>query len=87
MEELYTICRCGQRAKFNGRIVNGKFTSSGSVCVVIEVPYCAVFAILLADQRLAPETVLKLIAAASPENQNVGEVRSLKNRMSKKVGQ
>lgn len=29
MEELYTICRCGKRAKFNGRIVNGKFTSSG----------------------------------------------------------
>ena len=30
MEELYTICRCGKRAKFNARIVNGKFTSSGS---------------------------------------------------------
>ena len=29
MEELYTICRCGKRAKFNARIVNGKFTSSG----------------------------------------------------------
>ena len=29
MEELYTICRCGQRAKFNARIVNGEFTSSG----------------------------------------------------------
>ncbi len=29
MEELYTICRCGQRAKFNGRIINGEFTSSG----------------------------------------------------------
>ena len=29
MEELITICRCGKRAKFNGRIVNGKFTSSG----------------------------------------------------------
>ena len=29
MEELYTICRCGKKAKFNGRIVNGKFTSSG----------------------------------------------------------
>ena len=29
MEELYTICRCGKRAKFNGRMVNGKFTSSG----------------------------------------------------------
>ena len=29
MEELYTICRCGKRAKFNGRMINGKFTSSG----------------------------------------------------------
>ena len=29
MEELYTICRCGKRAKFNARKVNGKFTSSG----------------------------------------------------------
>ena len=30
LEELYTICRCGKKAKFNGRIVNGEFTSSGS---------------------------------------------------------
>lgn len=29
LEELITICRCGKRAKFNGRIVNGKFASSG----------------------------------------------------------
>ena len=29
MEELITICRCGKRAKFNGRIVNGEFTSNG----------------------------------------------------------
>ena len=29
MEELFTICRCGKRAKFNARIVNGEFTSSG----------------------------------------------------------
>ena len=29
MEELYTICRCGKRAKFNARIVNGEFTSCG----------------------------------------------------------
>lgn len=29
MEELYTICRCGHKAKFNGRIVNGEFTSFG----------------------------------------------------------
>ena len=29
MEELITICRCGKRAKFNGRIINGEFTSFG----------------------------------------------------------
>ncbi len=29
MEELYTICRCGKRAKFNARIVNGEFTALG----------------------------------------------------------
>lgn len=29
MEELYTICRCGKRAKFNARIVNGEFTFTG----------------------------------------------------------
>lgn len=29
IEELITICRCGKRAKFNGRIVDGKFASSG----------------------------------------------------------
>ena len=29
MEELYTICRCGHKAKFKGRIVNGEFTSFG----------------------------------------------------------
>lgn len=46
---------------------------------------CAVFAILLSDQRLAPESVLKLIATASPENQNVGEVRALANRMKRKI--
>lgn len=29
MEELITICRCGKRAKFNGRKIDGGFTSSG----------------------------------------------------------
>ena len=29
MEELYTICSCGKRAKFNARIVNGEFTALG----------------------------------------------------------
>lgn len=34
IEELITICRCGKRAKFNGRIVNGEFTNVGSqVCI------------------------------------------------------
>ena len=48
---------------------------------------CAVFAILLADQRLAPETILKLIATASPDNQNVSEVRTLANKLKKKMAQ
>ena len=30
MDELYTICRCGKKAKFNGRKINGKFTVEGS---------------------------------------------------------
>ncbi len=29
IEELYTICRCGKRAKFNARKVNNKFTITG----------------------------------------------------------
>lgn len=29
IEELYTICRCGKKARFNGRIVNGEFTTIG----------------------------------------------------------
>ncbi len=29
IEELYTICRCGERAKFNGRKINNKFTIEG----------------------------------------------------------
>ncbi len=29
MQELYTICTCGQKARFNARIVNGKFTFEG----------------------------------------------------------
>lgn len=30
MEELYTICRCGKKAKFNARKVNGEFTTKGN---------------------------------------------------------
>ena len=29
IEELYTICRCGRKARFNARIVNGEFTLDG----------------------------------------------------------
>lgn len=30
IEELYTICRCGKRAKINARMVDGEFVTSGS---------------------------------------------------------
>lgn len=29
LEELKTICRCGKKAMFNGRLVNGKFVFTG----------------------------------------------------------
>jgi thymidine kinase len=29
LEELKTICRCGRKAMFNGRLVNGEFTIAG----------------------------------------------------------
>lgn len=29
LEELKTICRCGRKAMFNGRLVNGKFVFAG----------------------------------------------------------
>jgi thymidine kinase len=29
LEELKTICRCGRKAMFNGRLLNGKFTFDG----------------------------------------------------------
>ncbi len=40
IEELYTICRCGKKARFNARIVDGKFTLEGSqVAIDGEVNY------------------------------------------------
>ncbi|MDD4547811.1 MAG: thymidine kinase [Bacilli bacterium] len=36
LEELITICRCGKRAKFNGRKVNGKFVSVGEQVAIDE---------------------------------------------------
>ena len=29
MQELYTICKCGRRARFNARMVDGKYTYEG----------------------------------------------------------
>lgn len=29
LEELITICRCGKRAKFNARLLNGKYVKDG----------------------------------------------------------
>ena len=34
IEELITICKCGKRAKFNARFVDGKFTLNGSTFLV-----------------------------------------------------
>lgn len=40
IEELYTICRCGKKARFNARIVNGEFTLEGNqVAIDGEVNY------------------------------------------------
>ncbi len=40
IEELYTICRCGKKARFNARIVNGVFTLEGDqVAIDGEVNY------------------------------------------------
>ena len=37
IEELITICRCGKRAKLNGRKVNGKFVREGDQIAIDEV--------------------------------------------------
>lgn len=29
LEELFTICGCGKKAKFNARLINGEYTNSG----------------------------------------------------------
>ncbi len=41
LEELITICKCGKRAKFNARVVNGKFVKSGEEVAIdgIEASY------------------------------------------------
>ncbi len=34
LEEMPTICRCGKKARFNARKVNGEFTSDGASVVI-----------------------------------------------------
>lgn len=34
LEEMPTICRCGKKARFNARKVNGEFTSNGDSVVI-----------------------------------------------------
>lgn len=34
LEEMSTICRCGKKARFNGRKVNGQFTNEGESIVI-----------------------------------------------------
>lgn len=36
LEELITICRCGKRAKFNARIINGEFVNKGRQVAIDE---------------------------------------------------
>ena len=37
LEELITICKCGKRAKFNARVVNGKFVRMALILSMLEV--------------------------------------------------
>lgn len=41
LDELITICKCGKRAKFNARVVNGKYVKSGEEVAIdgIEAEY------------------------------------------------
>ena len=41
LEELITICKCGKRAKFNARIINGKYTKVGDEVAIdgVEASY------------------------------------------------
>ena len=34
LEELATICKCGKKAKFNARLINGEFVSDGDVVAI-----------------------------------------------------
>ena len=34
LEELSTICKCGEKARFNARIENGKFVSEGNIVAI-----------------------------------------------------
>ena len=36
MDELITICRCGKKAKFNGRKYNGQFVNEGDQVAIDE---------------------------------------------------
>lgn len=42
---------------------------------------CAIYAIMLADHRLFPKTILKLIESTSPEIRNTGDIRQITRRM------
>ena len=41
LEELYTICKCGKKARFSARLENGKFVSVGDIVAIdgIEATY------------------------------------------------
>ena len=37
IEELITMCRCGKKAKFNARIINGEYTLIGDEVAIDEI--------------------------------------------------
>ena len=34
LQEMPTICRCGSKARFNARIINGEYTTEGNSIVI-----------------------------------------------------
>jgi thymidine kinase len=55
LEELKTICRCGRKAMFNGRLVNGEFTFDGEQVAIDgdKVSYESLCASCYLEKKLA----------------------------------
>ena len=74
MEELYTTCRCGKRAKFNGRIVNGEFTYDGDQVAIDGVNQ-------IEYESLCGKCYLEKVLKLSKEDYNGFTKEDIKNRL------